>query len=69
MFYDIVAGLDLNQGCRCDLEFCSENIEEVSSEFFAKLTSIKEPTKVVELQSEYAKSAYETFVTESKETF
>ena len=37
-----------------------------SSEFFAKLTSIKEPTKVMELQSEYAKNAYETFVVESK---
>ena len=37
-----------------------------SSEFFAKLTSIKEPTKVMELQSEYVKSAYETFVSESK---
>lgn len=37
-----------------------------SSEFFAKLTSVKEPTKVMELQSEYVKSAYETFVAESK---
>jgi phasin family protein len=37
-----------------------------SSEFFAKLTSIKEPTKVMELQNEYVKSAYETFVSESK---
>ena len=37
-----------------------------SSEFFAKLTSVKEPTKLMELQSEYVKSAYETFVAESK---
>ena len=37
-----------------------------SSEFFAKLTSVKEPAKVMELQSEYAKNAYETFVVESK---
>jgi phasin family protein len=36
-----------------------------SSEFFAKLTSVKEPAKVMELQSEYAKNAYETFVMES----
>jgi phasin family protein len=37
-----------------------------SSEFFGKLTSVKEPTKVMELQSEYVKNAYETFVAESK---
>jgi phasin family protein len=37
-----------------------------SSEFFAKLTSAKEPAKVMELQSEYVKNAYETFVAESK---
>jgi len=37
-----------------------------SSEFFAKLTSVKEPAKAMELQSEYVKSAYETFVVESK---
>ena len=36
------------------------------SEFISKLTSLKEPTKVVELQSEYVKNAYETFVAESK---
>ena len=36
------------------------------SEFIAKLTSVKEPTKVVELQTEYVKNAYETFVAESK---
>jgi phasin family protein len=36
------------------------------TEFISKLTSLKEPTKVVELQSEYVKNAYETFVAESK---
>jgi phasin family protein len=36
------------------------------SEFISKLSSIKEPTKVMELQTEYAKTAYETFVAESK---
>src|SRR5664280_3029092 len=36
------------------------------SEFFAKLTSVKEPAKVVELHSEYVKNAYETFVAEAK---
>jgi hypothetical protein len=35
-------------------------------DFFAKLTSLKEPTKVAEFQSEYVKNAYETFVVESK---
>ena len=36
------------------------------SEFMFKLTSLKEPAKVMELQSEYVKNAYETFVVESK---
>jgi phasin family protein len=36
------------------------------SEFFAKLTSVKEPAKVVELHSEYVKNAYETFAAEAK---
>ena len=36
------------------------------SAFFAKLTSVKEPAKAMELQSEYAKNAYETFVVEAK---
>ncbi len=36
------------------------------SEFISKLTSLKEPTKVMELQSEYVKNAYETFVAEAK---
>ena len=37
-----------------------------STEFFTKLTSVKEPAKMVELQSEYMKNAYETFVAEAK---
>jgi phasin family protein len=37
-----------------------------SSEFFAKLTSVKEPAKVMELHSEYVKNSYETFVAEAK---
>jgi len=36
------------------------------SEFISKLTSVKEPAKVMELHSEYVKSAYETFVAEAK---
>ena len=36
------------------------------SDFFAKLTSAKEPSKVMELHSEYLKNAYETFVGEAK---
>ena len=31
MFSDVFAGLDLNQGCRCDLGFRLETIEEVIS--------------------------------------
>ena len=37
-----------------------------SSEFFTKLTNVKEPAKMMELQSEYMKNAYETFVAEAK---
>ena len=36
------------------------------SEFISKLTGVKEPAKMAELQSEYVKNAYETFVTEAK---
>jgi phasin family protein len=36
------------------------------SEFISKLTSVKEPAKVMELHSEYVKSAYQTFVAEAK---
>ena len=37
-----------------------------SSAFMSQLTSVKEPAKLMELHSEYVKSAYETFVAESK---
>ena len=37
-----------------------------SSEFFAKLTSVRDPAKLMELQSEYVKNAHETFVAEAK---
>jgi phasin family protein len=36
------------------------------SEFITKLASLKAPTDVMALQSEYAKTAYEAFVAESK---
>jgi hypothetical protein len=36
------------------------------SEFLAMLTSVKEPAKVMEIQREYMKKVYETFVAESK---
>jgi phasin family protein len=36
------------------------------SEFVTKLASLKSPTDVMALQSEYAKTAYESFVAESK---
>ena len=36
------------------------------SEFISKLTSLKEPTAVVELHSEYMKNAFETFAAEAK---
>ena len=35
-------------------------------DFFAKLTSVKEPAKMMELHSEYVKNSYETFVAEAK---
>jgi phasin family protein len=39
---------------------------EDGSEFMTKLASLKTPTDVMTLQSEYATSAYESFVAESK---
>jgi phasin family protein len=35
-------------------------------EFISKLTSLKSPDEAMKLQADYAKSAYETFVAESK---
>jgi phasin family protein len=39
---------------------------EDGSEFMSKLTSLKEPAEAFALQSEYVRSAYETFVAETK---
>ena len=36
------------------------------SEFISKLTSLKSADQAMKLQADYTKSAYETFVTESK---
>jgi hypothetical protein len=36
------------------------------SEFISKLTSLKSPDEAMKLQADYARSAYETFVAESK---
>ena len=44
----------------------AKKVMQDGSEFFAKLTSVKEPAKVMELQNEYVKNSYETFVAESK---
>ena len=35
-------------------------------EFMSQLSSVKEPAKLMEVQSEYVKNEYETFATESK---
>jgi hypothetical protein len=35
-------------------------------EFISKLTSLKSPDEAMKLQADYAKSAYETFVADSK---
>ena len=47
------------------MDFAKKMMQD-SSEFFAQLTSVKEPAKLMELQSEYMKGANETFVAESK---
>ena len=44
----------------------AKKLMQHGSEFVSQLTSIKEPAKLIELQSEYAKNAYETFVAETK---
>ena len=46
-------------------DYTKKAIQEVS-EFISTIISIKEPTKVIEVQSEYLKNAYEMFVAESK---
>ena len=37
-----------------------------ASEFISKLTSLKSPDEAMKLQTDYTKSAFETFVAESK---
>ena len=44
----------------------AKRLMQQGSEFISQLTSVKEPAKLIELQSEYAKNAYETFVAETK---
>ena len=44
----------------------AKKLMEHGSEFISQLTSVKEPARLMELQSEYAKNAYETFVAEAK---
>jgi hypothetical protein len=44
----------------------AKRLMQHGSDFISQLTSIKEPAKLIELQSEYAKNAYETFVAETK---
>ena len=44
----------------------AKKLMEHGSEFISQLPSVKEPAKLMELQSEYAKNAYETFVAETK---
>ena len=44
----------------------AKKLMQHASEFTSQLTSVKEPAKLMEIQSEYAKNAYETFVAEAK---
>jgi phasin family protein len=44
----------------------AKKLMQHNSEFISQLASVKEPAKLMELQREYMKNAYETFVTESK---
>src|SRR5207342_2029700 len=44
----------------------AKKLMQHGSEFVSQLTSIKEPAKLIELQTEYAKNAYETFIVETK---
>src|SRR5271154_4243562 len=44
----------------------AKNLMQHNSEFISQLAGVREPAKLMELQSEYMKNAYETFVAESK---
>lgn len=37
-----------------------------NSDYFSQLTSVREPAKLMELQTEYTKNTYETLVAEAK---
>ena len=44
----------------------AKKLMEHNSEFMSQLSTVKEPAKLMELQREYMKNEYETFVAESK---
>jgi phasin family protein len=44
----------------------ARKLMEHNSELFSQLASVKEPAKLMELQSDYMKNAHETFVSETK---
>ena len=44
----------------------AKKLMQHGSEFISQLTSVKEPAKLMELQSEYVRNSYETFVAEAK---
>ena len=44
----------------------TKKLMEHNSEFISQLASVREPAKLMELQSEYMKNAHETFIAESK---
>jgi hypothetical protein len=44
----------------------AKNLMQHNSEFISQLVSVREPAKLMELQSAYMRNAYETFVAESK---
>ena len=46
--------------------FFAKKLMQHGSEFISQLSSVKEPAKLIEVQSEYLKNAHETFVAESK---
>ena len=47
----------------------TQKLFQEGSEFFSKLTKLNSTDEAMKLQTEYAKSGYEAFVTESKKLF
>ena len=47
----------------------TKKLYQNGSDFFAKLTKLNSTDEAMKLQNDYAKSAYEAFVTESKKFF